>query len=141
MSESLVLLTMNQNLHQIFKSMTEIEPAEEMASRIFARVSAEEDRVISRKLMISRLGLGASAVIFLVAAFSFGQIIIQSEFWNIMSLAFSDMQAVAQNWQDYAYSLLETFPTVSVIAILAPVMTLLFSFSMYLETNNKHKYI
>jgi hypothetical protein len=132
---------MNQNLHQIFKNMSEIEPTEKLTSLIFAQVSAEKDRVIRRRLMISRLGLSASVAVFLIMAFSFGQVIAQSEFWNIMSLAFSDMQTVVQNWQDFSYSLLETFPTISVIAILAPIMTLLFSFSMYLETSNKHKYI
>ena len=131
---------MRQNLHQIFKNIDEIEPAEELSDRIFACVFGEKDRIIKRKLMISRLGLGASMAVFLASSFTFGSVITQSEFWSIVSLVFSDMVMVVQNWQDFTFSLLETFPTVSVIAVLTPVMMMLFSFSVYLETNNKHKY-
>lgn len=138
---SLVLLNMSQNLHKIFKSVTELDPAENLCGRILAMVEAEENRIIKRKMIISRFGLGLSAVAFLTAVFPFGQIIAQSEFWNIVSLIFSDMQVVAQNWQDFSYSLLETFPTVSMVVVLAPIMMLMFSFSAYLEANNKHKYI
>jgi hypothetical protein len=130
---------MSQNLHQIFKNIGEIEPTENLSGRIFACVSTEKDRIIKRKLMVSRLGLGTSAVVFLVASFTFGSAISQSEFWSIMSLVFSDMVMVAQNWQDFTFSLLETFPTVSVVAILVPIMTLLFSFSIYLEASNKQQ--
>ncbi len=132
---------MSQKLDQIFKQMPEISPTTQLESRIFQAVAVEKDRVIRKRLLISRLGLGASMVVFLAAIFSFGGAILQSEFWSIVSLFFSDMQVVAQNWQDFMYSLLETFPTISVVAVLVPVMTLLFSFSVYLEANNKHKYI
>jgi len=137
----LVLLSMDQDLHNIFKDVAEISPVAGLESRIFQAVAVEKYRVIKRKLLISRLGLGASAVVFLAAIFTFGTAILQSEFWSIVSLAFSDMQVVAQNWQEFTYSLLENFPTISVIAILFPVMALLFYFSKYLEANNKHKYI
>jgi len=133
---------MSQDFYNIFKSTIEINPSEKLAGRIFAQIEAEKDRIIRRRLMISRLSLGVSVAVFLVSIFSFGSTILQSEFWSIMSLVFSDLVVVGQNWHDFTYSLLETFPTMSVVAILAPVMTLMFSFSAYLEINsNKHKYI
>ncbi|KKR19845.1 MAG: hypothetical protein UT50_C0028G0007 [Candidatus Moranbacteria bacterium GW2011_GWA2_39_41] len=132
---------MNRNLHTIFANLPEVGPDSKLSGRIFQAVAAEKDRVIRKKLLISRLGLATSMTIFLVAIFAFGQEILQSEFWSMVSLVFSDMIVVAQNWQDFTASLLETFPTVSVVAILAPVVMLLFSFSVYLEANNNHKYI
>ncbi|MDO8240486.1 MAG: hypothetical protein Q7T51_00670 [Candidatus Moranbacteria bacterium] len=132
---------MNRNLHTIFANLPEVGPDSKLSGRIFQAVEAEKDRVIRKKLLISRLGLGTSMAVFSMAVFAFGQEILQSEFWSMVSLAFSDMMVVAQNWQDFTASLLETFPTVSVVAILAPVMMLLFSFSVYLEASNKHKYI
>ncbi|MDZ4385572.1 MAG: hypothetical protein U0944_04110, partial [Candidatus Moranbacteria bacterium] len=119
----------------------EIEPTQGLESRIFQAVAMEEYRAVRRKLLVSRLGLGVSMAVFLAAVSVFGNAILQSEFWNLVSLVFSDMWVVAQNWNEFAYSLMETFPTVSVAAILAPVMILLFSFSVYLEANHKHKYI
>jgi len=141
MQGSLVLLIMDQNIHNIFKDVAEISPEAGLTSRIFRAVEVEKDRAIKRKLIISRFGLGISAAVFLTAIFTFGTAILQSEFWSISSLFFSDMQTVLLDWQDFTYSLLENFPTVSVIAILAPIMMLLVSFSVYLEANNKHKYI
>ncbi|MDP1884253.1 MAG: hypothetical protein Q8L10_02695 [Candidatus Moranbacteria bacterium] len=121
--------------------MAEIHPSSELEGRIFQAVAREKDRAVRRKLLVSRLGLGFSMAVFLAAVFVFGDAVWQSEFWNLVSLAFSDMWVVAQNWNEFAYSLMETFPTVSVVAILAPVTVLLFSFSVYLEANHKHKYI
>ena len=133
---------MSQDLNTIFKKVAEISPTEKLSGRIFAQIEGEKDRIIRRRLMISRLSLSASVAVFLVSIFSFGSTILQSEFWNIASLVFSDLVVVGQNWNDFAYSLLETFPTISVVAILAPIMTLMFSFSAYLEINgNRHKYI
>ncbi|MDP1833958.1 MAG: hypothetical protein Q8L11_03425 [Candidatus Moranbacteria bacterium] len=132
---------MDRNLHEVFKDIAEIEPTQGLESRIFQAVAMEEDRAVRRKLLVSRLGLGVSMAVFLAAVSVFGNAILQSEFWNLVSLVFSDMWVVAQNWNEFAYSLMETFPTVSVAAILAPVMILLFSFSVYLEANHKHKYI
>ena len=134
---------MDKNLHTIFANISDISPAEGLSGRIFARIEAEKDRTIRMKLMVSRLGLGVSVVLFVVSIFSFGQTILQSEFWNILTLAFSDMVVIAQNWQEFGYSLLETFPTVSVVAVLTPVMVLMFSFGAYLELemNSRHKYI
>jgi len=132
---------MDRNLHEVFKDIAEIQPNSTLEGRIFQAVAKEKDRAVRRKLLVSRLGLGASMAVFLAAVSVFGDAVWQSEFWNLVSLAFSDMWVVAQNWNEFAYSLMETFPTVSVVAILAPVTVLLFSFSVYLEANHKHKYI
>lgn len=121
--------------------MTELNPADGLSERIFVAVRAEKDRVIKWKLMISRWELGLSGMISVTAAFFFGQAIAQSEFWNIVSLIFSDMATVAQNWQNFSYSLLETFPIISAAAILAPIMALMFSFSKYLEINNRVQHV
>lgn len=143
MSGLFVLLIMDKNIHAIFANMTELNPAEGLSGRIFACIEKEKDRTVRRKLIVSRFSLGVSAILFVASIFSFGQTILQSEFWNILTLAFSDMQVIAQNWQEFAFSLLETFPIVSMVAVLTPIMVLMFSFGTYLELemNNRHKYI
>lgn len=42
---------------------------------------------------------------------SFGGDLAASEFWQIMSLAFSDFSLVGAYWKEFSYSLAETFPT------------------------------
>jgi len=141
MCSSIVLLYMSQDLYQIFRNVPEISPTSQLEGRIFQAIMVEKDRVNRKKVLVSRLGLGTSAAVFLMAIFTFGGTVLQSEFWNIVSLASSDMLMVAKNWQDFMYSMLETFPTVSVVAILVPVMMLMYSASIYLETSHRHKYI
>lgn len=134
---------MDQKLSPIFKNIAEIEPSSGLETAIFRRIAAEKDNVLKRKLLISRLGLGASAAIFLAAIFTFGREILHSEFASVLSLFFSDMHVVIQNWYDFGLSLMETFPTVTVGIILLPLFTLFLSLGAYLDlnNNNQHKYI
>jgi hypothetical protein len=131
---------MSSKLSQIFKNMPEISPSSGLEERVFAAVQLEKDRVIKRELMISRFGLGGSLVAFLVAIFTLGGAILQSEFFSIVSLAFSDVSIVATHWQEFAYSVAENFPTISVVAILIPVLTALWSLSLYFNFKNKNNF-
>lgn len=133
---------MSSKLSQIFKNIAEISPSSQLEERVFESIQVEKDKVIKRELMISRFGLAGSLVAFLVAIFTLGGAILQSEFFSIISLIFSDLTVVAVHWQEFAYSAAESFPTIGVIAILIPVLTAFWSLSLYFNLhNNKHKYI
>jgi hypothetical protein len=72
----------------------------------------------------------------------FGKTILQSEFWSMVSLVFSDWQIVVINFYDFAYSLLETLPVLAIAIILVPLFTLFLSADVYFGlNNNKHKFI
>jgi hypothetical protein len=128
---------MNTKLSQIFKNISQVEPSEDLKGSILRRIEIESVRQIRRKLMFSYIGLGSSLAAGIWAIFSLGNVILKSEFWSILSLAFSDLQVVAGNWNTYLFSLFETLPTVSLALILVPVLGLIVSIGFYLDLRNK----
>ena len=61
----------------------------------------------------------------LVAGAFFIKEIMVSDFWSIFSLSFTDAGTLLAYWQEFALSLLETFPAESFAYLLAPVFVLL----------------
>lgn len=134
---------MENNLNQLFKNISDLEPSSGLEKAILHRIELEKRGQIRRKLTLSYVGLGGSFLASVYAGFALGGDILHSEFWSVVSLFFSDAVVVAGHWKEFALSLLETFPVVNLVAILAPVFTLLISLIFYLDLskNNNHKYI
>jgi hypothetical protein len=134
---------MSEKLSQLFKKINEIEPSLELEKTILAHINAENIRKLRWKLMFSKISIGISVAAFLYVFFVMGREFLGSDFANMVSLAFSDLATVAQNWNDYAFSLVETFPALTVGIILLPVFLLMVSFSYYINLVNKsyHRYI
>jgi hypothetical protein len=136
---SIRINNMGQKLSQIFKNIQNIEPTKGLKALIMQKIGFEREKQLKRKLIFSYAGLIGSGLAMLGTIFSFGGAFLHSEFWNLARLLFSDLTIVAGNWSDFLYSLLETFPVVSAIAILIPVFTLFLSFNTYLN-NRKNNY-
>lgn len=130
---------MNTKLSQVFKNMSQIEPSMELKGFILRRIEIESAKQIKRKLMFSYVGLGSSLAAGVWAIVSLGRVILESEFWSILSLAFSDAQIVAGYWREYLFSLLETLPVVNLVLILIPILGLVMSMGFYLDLKNKNK--
>jgi hypothetical protein len=118
-------------LSQIFKKTKQIEPSSELVGLILKRLEKEKDKQIKRDLFLSYTGLALSFSAGIYVLITFSKTFLQSEFWNMASLLFSDLSIVAGYWKEYAYSLLETFPFMHMIAILIPVFILMLSFNLY----------
>ena len=131
---------MNTKLSQVFKNMSQVEPSIELKGLILRRFETEKAKQMKRKLAFSYFGLASSLVAGVWAIVSLGNAILKSEFWSILSLAFSDLQVVARNWNTYLYSLLETLPTVSLVLILIPIFGLIMSVGFYLDLRSKNNY-
>lgn len=129
---------MEKKLSQIFKNISELEPAPKLAGFILAKIEREGNKMLREKKALAWAGLfgSATAAVYLVSIF--GQEILQSDFWSIASLVFSDINIVAGNWYDYALSLLETFPAVHAALMLAPIFVLLISLNAYLNLIDKN---
>lgn len=134
---------MNNKINQVFKNIQELDPPHKLESKILHGIRLEKDKQIRRRLLLSYFGFFFSAAAFLYTASAFGNSIVKSEFWDMVYLAFSDVAVIAKYGNNFALSLLETFPTMGVIGILASVFTLMLSFSFYLDSNRSrsHKYI
>lgn len=131
---------MSEKLSQLFKDTQDLEPAAGLEAFILSKIEVLAARQARRNLIFSYAGLFGSigAIFYAVAVFGSG--IIESEFFNLVSLAFSDLGVVLANRKDFAYSLLETFPVVYAAIIIIPIFTLLMSFNIYLNNHNHNKH-
>lgn len=93
----IVLTLMNQNFHQAFKDVEGVEPSSKLAGFILSEIEFLRKKRAKRKLLLSYFSLTGSLGAFVLAVFEYGGVFLQSEFWDIVSLIFSDAMIVAQN--------------------------------------------
>jgi len=130
---------MTQNLQKIFKNLKNIEPSRGLEGKILKAISLENSRKVAKKLLFARAGLVASFGALAYTLFVFGRAFLESDFWNLAKLSFSDGGVVAKNWGDFSFSLLETLPVVEIFAMLVPVFAVMMLFSYYFKfSNNNH---
>jgi hypothetical protein len=132
---------MSSKISQIFREISEINPPAGLGNLILQKIDLERSKSLQRKIYLSYFGLGGSLAAMLYAILVFGKSFLNSEFWSMLSLAFSDIMVVAAHWNEFADSLMETFPVVNLIAILIPLFTLFLSLNFYLSLarRNNHK--
>jgi len=124
---------MNNKLNLVFKNIAKVEPPKSLNKAILHKIGQERAHKIRTELFISRAGFVGSFLILFYTASAFGKTILESEFWNLASLIFSDLNIVASHWQQFSYSLLETMPVTSIIVILLPIFVFMLSFNFYLN--------
>jgi len=129
-----------KRLNQAFKDITSIEPPSNLEAAILCDIKNAQVRQMRRKLVFSEAGLIGSILAVFYTLFAFGQAFIRSEFWSMVSLAFSDAGIVFSHWNDFLYSTMETFPVLTVVIILIPVFSLLISASSYFNLSNKNNF-
>lgn len=131
---------MSKKLIQLCQSIKEIDPPARLAVFVLARIEREKLRRIKQNLILSYVGFVSSAIMAVYALVAFGHSFIQSEFWSMLSLAFSDITVVAQNRNEFGLSLMETFPIMHVFIILVPLLILLVSANAYLSNRFSYKH-
>jgi hypothetical protein len=108
------------------KDYKKIEPPVHLLQKIIARIEKEERLlVLKRRIFIFLTGLSGLTVA-LVYAFRLAQTtIINSGFSEYFSLIFSDPGVIAQYWQNFFLTLLESFPVAETALFLFVVLMLL----------------
>lgn len=124
-------------LRQLFQNIPELSPSSELEKAILCKIELLEVAKAKRAKIWSLAGFAASIWVFAYVFGTFGGSLVQSEFWSIISLMFSDVQVVAANWQDFSYSAMETFPVVGTIAILIPAGLMFWSISEYFQWHGR----
>ena len=124
-------------LNSLFKNIQVVEPEKTLEEKILRSIALATSQQTKRNLMIAWFGFVGSFVALIFFGWSYGPAFLQSDFWNLISLLFSDAVVVADNWSDFSFSLLETFPAFSIILLLFPVFTFLLTFSMYAKLFKK----
>jgi hypothetical protein len=130
---------MNQKLSQLFKNTEDLGPSAGLEVFILAKIEVLAAKRTRRKLIFSYAGLLVSIAAGVCAVAVFGSGLIESEFWKLILLAFSDLSVVLANWKDFAYSLMETIPVVHVAVILTPVFAIFWLLSFYTSAKSAMK--
>lgn len=121
-----------KTLNDMFKRIAPVAvPGNGLKDRILAAIALELDRRLKRERSTAYAGMVLSAAVAAAAGFGYGTDIIRSDFWSIVSLAFSDASALAEYWDSFLYSLLETFPAAAAAAFVLPAFVFLVSLGMY----------
>ena len=109
------------------------EPPADLNRKIMQRIERYERRM----LIVKATGFGLlflGSVAFLVAAyFNLTAAFAQSGFFNFASLFFSDFSVAMANFQDFAFSMVESFPVFSAAFLVAGVIAAIWSAAHFLE--------
>lgn len=130
---------MNQKLHQAFKNITQINPPLDLKERTLARLDTQKQHALKRRLMGIYTGLTASAAALAYVLIFFSQTIFQSDFWNLLTLAYSDTGIVLSHWNDFLISLLETIPVMNITLILIPIFAILLLTGFFIDAINQNR--
>ena len=115
----------------LFESMQMTLPDKDLEGRILSAIDSQRIVQAKRDYMIARIGFVGSFATLAFSGWSYGQVFLQSDFWNLVSLLFSDAAVVLLHWGDFSYSLLETFPALPIMLFLVPVFTFVLSVGIY----------
>ncbi|OGY40908.1 MAG: hypothetical protein A2Y82_03505 [Candidatus Buchananbacteria bacterium RBG_13_36_9] len=117
---------MTKDWEKLFSYYNAPEPPNDLLGKIMKRINQEKRLLtLKRRLFILATGLTGAIVLFIPALKGVISGFAQSGFIQYFSLLFSDAEIVLAYWQNYALSLLESLPVMSLILLLATVFAIL----------------
>ena len=103
------------------------EPPAGLEHKIMGRIKRYERRVLIAKTTGFGVLFVSSLALIYSAYFNFTSALAQSGFLNFVSLFFSDFTVAMANFQDFAFSILESFPVFSAAFALGGVIVAIWS--------------
>lgn len=117
---------MRQNYEQLFTHLSPPEPPEGLFNKIMSRIRREQRLTIVKRRLVFLAVLLIGSMTALVPAWQTMRAgFIESGFINFVSLLFSDASAVLAYWQNFAWAVLESLPTMGMIMFLAAAFAFL----------------
>ncbi len=104
----------------LFSKIRPMTPAG-LPERILVAIAAERARQAAVRARLASWSAGLWLITFLTSAVFVGRSLVTSEFWQLASLAFTDFSLALAYSEDFLVSLMETFPAVSAVTIIAPL--------------------
>ena len=106
--------------------MEEIKTPRGLFSRIIKRLGLERQlQIIKRNLGFFVGGLVVFILLSVFAVIGLHEVLAESSFGPFVSLIFSDPSAVLKNWHSFVFSVFESVPGASLVALLFAVAVLL----------------
>ena len=132
---------MKKKLEQSFSRISPPEPSGDLMERIMAGISKEKKMMaIKRKIAVFSICSFASIAALIPVLSTAKNDIARSGLAEMLSLAFSDPAVIAGAWNQFAFSVLESLPAISIS--LALMAILVFAASIrYLAKNFRMAYL
>jgi hypothetical protein len=105
--------------------MSDFKP--ELQQKIMTRIARRERRVLIAKTVGFGTLFVGSATFLVMAYFNLVTALAQSGFFSFASLFFSDFGAAMSNFQDFAFSILESFPVFSAAFLVGGLIVVIWS--------------
>lgn len=122
-------------LHSLFQSIV-VETPSHLESSLVLSLRLERARLYRRKLALIQSGVIGAGILLLLTLFWTIPLLIQSDFWSLSSLAFTDLGILSAFFGDFLYSLLETLPIVPLALNLFTLLFLSFLMSQWLAVRS-----
>ena len=117
---------MRKDYEKLFSRLEPLKPPEELFGKIMERIHRQERLAALRKrLIIFSIGLAGSLAAFVPALRLMQQSLAESGFAQFFSLIFSDFGIVLTYWQNFALTLLESLPALSIAVFLVTIFVFL----------------
>lgn len=111
-----------------FGGVRPVSPPAHLFHRITDRIRSEEKiMTLRRRAVCFTFAFGVSVIAFLGACVALQSVLVQSELLQVLSLLFSDPEAVLVNWRDFGLFVLESLPALSLVGLLGTLFILLAS--------------
>jgi hypothetical protein len=102
------------------------KPPRGLASRIIKTIHAEQQLALSRRrAAYFSIALAGSVTALVISFMALCGAVLSSELPRLLSLLFSDPQAVTADWQDFSLFFFESLPVLSLVAFLVASFCLL----------------
>jgi len=118
------------------------QPRADLYDRVINRISREEKlMILKRKLILESLGLVVSFFVFIPLTLKLLSDIANSGLTQFLSLLFTDFSIVMADMGNYALSLLESTPALSLSLALAALLAIVFSLAKFADSYSDFKKI
>lgn len=112
---------MQNDFEKLFNYSQAPEPHSGLFDVIMKRIDGERVRAAKRRFVIFSVGCIGSLAAVIPTFITMRTSMVQSGFTEFFSLLFSDAGSITAYWQNFALTLLESLPAVSIAAFLATV--------------------
>lgn len=126
-------------IRNVFQVLTKENPSPALRETILLRIAMEETLLLKRKRSLALFGLLTSFVALFVLGLQYGALFLQSDFWMLFSLLFSDLGLIAASFQDFFYSLLETLPVGPLLLLFLPLTLFFWSMSYFFSSKRMER--
>lgn len=109
------------------------EPCADLERQVMRRIKSYKHRVFIIKTTGFGIVLVASGAGVVVGYLNLTSAFSQSGFFQFVSLFFSDFGAAMGNFQDYLFSILESFPVFSAAFLLTGIIAVIWSLAHFVE--------